>query len=40
MAASGQLFMCGPLSVEYITKVLFATPRSSSALSTLPTFLS
>src|SRR5262249_62247978 len=40
MAASGQEFMCGPLSVEYITNVLFEIPRSSSALRTVPTFLS
>ena len=32
--------MCGPLSVEYMTKVLSAMPSSSSALSTVPTFLS
>ena len=32
--------MCGPLSVEYMTKVLSAMPRSSSALRTVPTFLS
>ena len=40
MAPSGQLFMCGPLSVEYMTKVLSAMPRSSSALRIWPTFLS
>ena len=39
-AASGQEFMCGPLSVLYMTKVLSAMPRSSIALSTVPTFLS
>ena len=32
--------MCGPLSVRYMTKVLSAMPRSSSALRTVPTFLS
>ena len=32
--------MCGPLSVLYMTKVLSAMPSSSSALSTVPTFLS
>ena len=32
--------MCGPLSVLYMTKVLSAMPRSSSALRTWPTFLS
>jgi len=37
---NGQLFMCGPLSVEYMTKVLSAMPRSSNALRTVPTFLS
>ena len=26
MAASGQEFMCGPLSVEYMTNVLSAIP--------------
>ena len=40
IAPSGHEFMCGPLSVEYMTKVLSAMPRSSSALSTVPTFLS
>ena len=40
MAASGQEFMCGPLSVEYMTNVLSAIPASSNALSTVPTFLS
>jgi hypothetical protein len=40
MAPSGQVFMCGPLSVEYMTMVSSVMPRSSSALSTVPTFLS
>ena len=40
MPPSGQVFMCGPLSVEYITNVLPAMPRSSSAFSTVPKFLS
>ena len=40
MAASGQLFMCGPLSVLYITNVSPAMPASSSAWRTVPTFLS
>ena len=31
MPPSGQVFMCGPLSVEYITKVLSAMPSSSSS---------
>ena len=31
MPASGQEFMCGPLSVEYMTMVLSAMPRSSRA---------
>ncbi len=29
MPASGQEFMCGPLSVEYITMVFSAKPFSS-----------
>jgi len=37
MPASGQLFMCGPLSVEYITNVSSAMPSSSSRSSTDPT---
>ena len=40
IAPSGQVFMCGPLSVEYMTNVLSAMPRSSSAFKTAPTFLS
>ena len=40
IAPSGQLFMCGPLSVEYMTKVLSAMPKSSSAFRIEPTFLS
>src|SRR6476660_8755190 len=40
IAPSGQLFMCGPLSEEYITKVLSAMPSSSSRSSICPTFLS
>jgi len=37
---SGQLLRCGPLSVEYWTMVLSATPISSSRSSIWPTFLS
>ena len=40
IAPSGQVFMCGPLSVEYMTRVSSAMPSSSSALSIVPTFLS
>ncbi len=35
--ASGQEFMCGPLSVEYITMVLSAMPSSSRVSSRVPT---
>ena len=35
-AASGQEFMCGPLSVLYMTMVLSAMPRSSSCFSRAP----
>src|SRR5262245_56361827 len=38
--ASGHEFMCGPLSVLYITKVLSAMPSSSSRLRSSPTCLS
>ena len=38
--ASGQEFMCGPLSVEYMTNVLSAMPSSSRKSSAWPTFLS
>jgi hypothetical protein len=38
--ASGQLFMCGPLSVEYMTNVSLAMPSSSSRSSSEPTVLS
>ena len=38
--ASGQVFMWGPLSVEYITMVLSAMPSSSSRSSSSPTCLS
>ena len=34
--ASGQEFMCGPLSVEYITMVSSAMPSSSRVSSRLP----
>ena len=37
MPASGQEFMCGPLSVEYMTIVLSASPLSSRKSSTDPT---
>ena len=37
MPASGQLFMCGPLSVEYMTIVLSARPFSSRKSRTDPT---
>ena len=37
MAPSGQEFMCGPLSVLYMTMVLSAMPRSSSCFSSSPT---
>ena len=40
IAPSGQVFMCGPLSVLYMTKVLSAMPSSSSRSSSSPTFLS
>jgi hypothetical protein len=40
MPPSGQVFMCGPLSVLYTNTVSFAMPRSSNALRTVPTFLS
>ncbi len=40
IAPSGQVFMCGPLSDEYITKVLSAMPSWSSRSSISPTFLS
>src|SRR5262249_45303057 len=40
MALSGHVFICGPLSVLYITKVLSPMPSSSSRLSNSPTFLS
>src|SRR5215469_10733060 len=40
IAPSGQVNIFGPLSVQYITKVLSVMPASSSALSTWPTFLS
>ena len=40
MPASGQLFMCGPLSVEYITIVLSAMPSSSRVPSRSPTMSS
>jgi hypothetical protein len=38
--ASGQVFMCGPLSVEYTTIVFSAIPSSSSLSSSAPTTLS
>ena len=34
---SGQALKCGPLSVEYMTMVSFAMPRSSSFFSSSPT---
>jgi hypothetical protein len=37
---SGQVFMCGPLSVEYMTIVSSAIPSSSSRSSSVPTCLS
>ena len=37
MPASGQVFMCGPLSVEYMTIVVSARPLSSRKASTSPT---
>jgi hypothetical protein len=37
MAASGQLFMCGPSFVEYITSVLPAMPSSSIFFGTVRT---
>ena len=40
IAPSGQLFMCGPLSVEYTTIVSSARPSSSSVSSTRPTWRS
>ena len=40
MPPSGQVFRCGPLSVEYITNVSSAMPSSSSRSSIWPTFLS
>jgi hypothetical protein len=40
MPPSGQVFRCGPLSVEYCTKVFSAMPSSSSRSSISPTFLS
>ena len=40
IAPSGQVFMCGPLSVLYMTMVLSAMPSSSSRSSSSPTFLS
>ncbi len=40
MAPSGQVFMCGPLSVEYMTMVSSAMPSSSSRSSIWPTCLS
>ena len=40
MPASGQVFMCGPLSVLYMTSVLSAMPSSSSRSSSSPTCLS
>ena len=40
MPPSGQELRCGPLSVEYWTKVSSAMPRSSSRSSICPTFLS
>ena len=40
MAPSGQVFMCGPLSVEYITMVSLAMPSSSRRSSIWPTCLS
>ena len=40
MPASGQEFMCTPLSVEYTTIVSSAMPSSSSLSSTRPTCLS
>ncbi len=40
MPASGQLFMCGPLSVEYMTIVSSAMPSSSRVFSRSPTMSS
>ena len=40
MPASGHEFMCGPLSVEYMTMVFSAMPSSSSRSSRLPTMSS
>ena len=40
MPPSGQELRCGPLSVEYCTKVSSAMPSSSSRSSIWPTFLS
>ena len=40
MPPSGQEFICGPLSVLYMTMVLSAMPRSSSCCSRAPTHLS
>ena len=40
IAPSGQVFMCGPLSVLYMTIVSFAIPSSSTRSSSSPTFLS
>ena len=39
IAPSGQLFMCGPLSVLYMTNVSSAMPSSSSRSSSSPTLL-
>ena len=40
IAPSGHVFMCGPLSVEYMTIVSSAMPSSSSRSSSWPTCLS